>query len=242
MVNIVLTSSKADNIKEVKKKICKEFKTKDLGLLKYFLGIEVYQSKYEIVLSQKKYVLDLLKDIWIMGCRPADTHMDVNIKLCASFGEDVDIYKYHRLVGKLFYLTVTKHDILYIVSVVSQYIHIPQLTNWQALKRIFRYLKRAPEKGLLYQKNNHFNIEDFADADWVGSPNDRKSTSGYYTLVGGNLVTWRRASMELHCDNRASIHMASNSVADILTKPVTSKIQTTIYGKQVIYDILSIAA
>ncbi|XP_068644659.1 uncharacterized mitochondrial protein AtMg00810-like [Aristolochia californica] len=163
--DIVLTSSDANNIKELKEKICKEFKKKDLRLLKYFLGIDVFQSKHGIVLSQRKYVLDLLEDIWIIGYRPLATPMDANTKLCASSGEDVDIDKYKKLVGKLIYLTVTKLDISYAVGVVSQYMHKTQLTHWQALERILKYLKGSSGKGLLYKNHGHFNIEGFLHTD-----------------------------------------------------------------------------
>ena len=60
-----------------------------------------------------------------------------------------------------------------------------------AVIRILRYLKGNPGKGILFKKNNHLRVEGYTDADWAGSINDRRSTSGYFTFVGGNLVTWR---------------------------------------------------
>ncbi|XP_068666396.1 uncharacterized protein [Aristolochia californica] len=80
--DIVLTSSDAKSIKEVKEKICQKFKTKDLGLLKYFMGVEVFQFKNEIVLSQRKYVLDIFEDTRMMGNRLTDTPVDAIVKGC----------------------------------------------------------------------------------------------------------------------------------------------------------------
>jgi hypothetical protein len=60
-----------------------------------------------------------------------------------------------------------------------------------AVMRILSYLKGSPGKGVLFRKNGHFKIECYTDADWAGSTDDRCSTSGYFTFVGGNLVTWR---------------------------------------------------
>ena len=57
--------------------------------------------------------------------------------------------------------------------------------------RIIRYLKSSPGKGLMVSKNNHLKVEGYTDADWAGNISDRKSTSGYFMFVGGNLVTWR---------------------------------------------------
>ncbi|XP_068657844.1 uncharacterized mitochondrial protein AtMg00810-like [Aristolochia californica] len=97
--DIVLTGNDVKGIQEVKANICKEIKTKDLELLIYFLSIEIFQSKYGIILSQRKYVFDLLEDTWMMGCRPADTPMDSNTLLCSSSDKYVDVGKYQRLLA-----------------------------------------------------------------------------------------------------------------------------------------------
>jgi hypothetical protein len=67
----------------------------------------------------------------------------------------------------------------------------PSEAHMDAVIRIIRYLKYAPSRGLMFYKNNHLNVEGYTDADWAGSLSDRRSTSGYFTFVGGNLVTWR---------------------------------------------------
>ena len=69
--------------------------------------------------------------------------------------------------------------------------HCPSKDHMSAVTRILRYLKSSPGKGLMFSKNNHLNIEGYTDADWAGDILDRKSISGYFTFVGGNLVTWR---------------------------------------------------
>jgi hypothetical protein len=94
-------------------------------------------------------------------------------------------------VGKLIYLSHTRPDIAYAVSVVSQFMHNPSEEHMNAVIRILRYLKSSPGKGLMFSKNNRLDVEGYTDADWAGSILDRKSTSGYFTFVGGNLVTWR---------------------------------------------------
>jgi hypothetical protein len=94
-------------------------------------------------------------------------------------------------VGKLIYLSHTRPDISYVVSVVSQFMHYPSKDHMDAVVRILRYLKSAPGKGIMFSKNDHLDVEGYTDADWAGNLADRKSTSGYFTSVGGNLVTWR---------------------------------------------------
>lgn len=98
--------------------------------------------------------------------------------------------RYQRLVGRLIYLTITKPDIAYVVSVVSQFMHAPTTVYLDIVYRILRYLKHNPGAGLLYSRRSDLLIEGYTDADWAGSLTDRRSTSGYCTFVGGNLVTW----------------------------------------------------
>lgn len=95
------------------------------------------------------------------------------------------------MVGKLIYLTHTRPDIAFSVSVVSQFMHSPEEEHLEAVYRILRYLKRTPGKGLLFKKGGEIQVEAYTDADWAGSTIDRRSTSGMCTFVGGNLVTWR---------------------------------------------------
>lgn len=104
--------------------------------------------------------------------------------------EDQGIYR--RLVGKLIYLTVTRPDIAFAVSVVSQHMQTPLQTHLQAVRQILRYLKKAPGQGLVYRASSTTpSLIAFADADFAGSVDDRRSTSGYCTFFGGNLITWR---------------------------------------------------
>nr|CAD1833849.1 unnamed protein product [Ananas comosus var. bracteatus] len=169
-----------------------QFQTKDLGMLKYFLGIEVTRCKRGIFLSQKKYVLDLLAETGKLGAKPCSAPMAPNLQLTANDDELFeDPERYRRLVSKLNYLTVTRLDIAYSISVLSQFMFSPTVTHWEALGQILCYLKGAPGRGILYKNHGHSNIECFSDADWAGSKVDRRSTTGYCVFVGGNLVSWR---------------------------------------------------
>ncbi|XP_071699796.1 secreted RxLR effector protein 161-like [Rutidosis leptorrhynchoides] len=95
------------------------------------------------------------------------------------------------MVGKLFYLAHTRPDIAHAVRFVSQFIHQPQVHHMEAVMRIIRYLKKTADHGVVFKRNGHLNTQIYTDASWVGEKGDRKSTSGYFTLVGGNLVAWR---------------------------------------------------
>jgi hypothetical protein len=101
-----------------------------------------------------------------------------------------DINHFQRLIEKLIYLTVTRPDLAFVVSQISQFMHAPRTPHIEAINRILRYLKGSPGKGILMKRNNTNDICGYSDTDWVGSF-DRKSTTGFYTFVGGNLVTWK---------------------------------------------------
>ncbi|XP_020242905.1 uncharacterized protein LOC109821122 [Asparagus officinalis] len=103
----------------------------------------------------------------MLGCKPATTPIDQKFKLGAEAGEPVDRDRYQRLVGRLIYLSHTRPDISFAVSM------------------------SAPGKGLIFRKNGHVNIEGYCDSDWASCADDRRSTSGYCIFVGGNLVSWK---------------------------------------------------
>ena len=118
--DIVITSIDQNGIQKLKQHLFSHFQTKDLGKLKYFLGIEVAQSNSGVVISQRKYTFDILTDTSMLDCKLVDTLMDMNVKLVPSQGELLrDPRRYRRLVGKLNYLTITQPDISFPVSVVS---------------------------------------------------------------------------------------------------------------------------
>jgi hypothetical protein len=85
-----------------------DFEVKDLGHLKYFLGIEVARSRQGIVLSQRKYILDLLDETGMLGCRPVAIPIDLNHKSCVESGDHVNKESYQRLVGQLIYFVSYK--------------------------------------------------------------------------------------------------------------------------------------
>lgn len=133
-----------------------------------------------------------------MECKPAETPIVVNHDLQIVEGAKLaDKERYQRLVGKLIYLSHTRPDIAYAVSVVSQFMHRPQNDHLEAALRIVRYLKRTFDHGIMFKKNGHFEVHGYTDADWAGNPMDRRSTSGYFTFVGGNLVTWKSKKQKI---------------------------------------------
>ena len=78
--DIIVTGDDESEIENLKRKLQAEFKVKDLGGLKYFLGMEIARRQKGIFISQRKYTLDLLKETGKLGCRPAGTPLERNLK------------------------------------------------------------------------------------------------------------------------------------------------------------------
>ena len=190
--DMIVTGNDVGEMNNLKQCLLKEFDIKEPGRLKYFLGIEVAHSKQGIFISQQKYVLDLLREIGKLGCKPIDTPIEFNHGLCdAPKDLMVDRGSYHKLVGRLIYLMHTRPDITFNVGVVSRFMHNPKETHLRVVHRILQYLKGSPGRGVLFEKGESMILEAYTDADYAGSLDDRRSTSRYYTHLGGNLVTWR---------------------------------------------------
>ena len=99
--------------------------------------------------------------------------------------------RYQRLAGRLIYLSHTRPDIAYVISMISQFMHAPSEDHMTVVMRILSYLKGVPGKGLAFKRYGHMEVKGFTDADWARNLTDRRSTSSYFTFVAGNVFTWR---------------------------------------------------
>ena len=127
--DIVIPESDSKGISFLKFFLQSQLHTRDLGMLRYFLGIEVMRSKYEIFLSQRKYVLDLLSETRKLGVKSCSSPMVSGVHLTREGETFEDHERYIKLVGKLNYLTVTCPAIAHSVSIVSQYMSSPTIDH-----------------------------------------------------------------------------------------------------------------
>ena len=146
--DIVITGSDMASMSSLNSFLHDQFHTKDLGMLKYFLGVE-FMSNHGIFLSQRKSVLDLLSEIGKLRVKPCSSPMAQNLHLTRESKLFGDPKKYIRMVGKLNYLTITHPDIAHSVNVVSQRMSFLIVDHWVAVERILCYLKGTPRRGIL---------------------------------------------------------------------------------------------
>nr|GEZ47391.1 putative reverse transcriptase, RNA-dependent DNA polymerase, Gag-polypeptide of LTR copia-type [Tanacetum cinerariifolium] len=194
--DIVITGNDENKINKFKQFLSSKYQIKDLGLLKYFLGIEVIKQGDDIYLSQRKYCLELLHDFGLLSCKPVSIPMEANTVLPFKPSHDNpyldNITGYQKLICKLIYLTHTRPDISYFVHCLSQHMHSPLKSHLQSALNVLRYLKGSPEKGLKFSHNMLSNMfEGYADSDWAKCPKTRKSVLGYCVFYNENLISWK---------------------------------------------------
>ncbi|GJT30999.1 putative RNA-directed DNA polymerase [Tanacetum coccineum] len=164
--DVIMVGNDKDKIESTKNDLDKRFSIKDLGILKYFLGIEVTQTSKGMVLSQRKYTLDILEDCGFQGCHPSSFPIEPNLKLDKGKTEPkVDSSRYRRMVGRLLYLQATRPNITYVVNVLSQFVADPRQSHLEAAHRVLRYLKATPRQGVLLPNDGGYNLKAYCDSD-----------------------------------------------------------------------------
>lgn len=180
-------------ISEFKQQMSRTFSMSDLGLLSYYLGLEVKQKPGEITICQRAYAAKIVEQCGMTGCNPADTPMDQNSKLVPGKPNTArDITRFRSIVGSLRYLVNSRPDIAYSVGMVSRFMESPTNEHWAAIKRIVRYISGTSDYGCKYLNKPTTNLKllGYSDSDHAGDLEKRKSTSGVMFFLNGNVVTW----------------------------------------------------
>jgi hypothetical protein len=215
--DIVLTTSTTDLLQRTIVALQREFAMKDLGPLHHFLSIIAEHRLQGLFLHQRQYTIDILERAGISDCKPYSTLVDTQAKLSEDDGPSVaDATSYRSLTGTLQYLTFSRPDIAYAVQQVCLHMHTPREPHLTALKRILLYLCGSLDYGFLLRPSPTSELVVYNDADWVGCPDTRWSTSGYAVFLGANLVSWaaKRQPVVSRSSTEAEYRAVANSVAE----------------------------
>jgi hypothetical protein len=166
------------------------FEMSMMGVLTFFLGLQIKQAKEGTFISQTKYTHDILKKFGMDKTKPIKMPMATNDHLDLDLGgTSVDQKVYRFMIGSLLYLCASRPDIMLSVCMCARVQAAPKDCHLRAVKRTMRYLFLTPNLGLWYPKGSHFDLLRYLDADYAGCKVDRKSTSGTCQFLGRSLVS-----------------------------------------------------
>ncbi|XP_014491695.1 uncharacterized protein LOC106754209 [Vigna radiata var. radiata] len=190
--DIVLAGNSMEEINCIKGLLHKKFRIKNLGELKYFLGLEVARSKKGIHLCQRKYALDILEETGMQGCKPSSTPFlrDTNPLYRTDDYLD-DPGPYRRMIRKLLYLTNTRPDLCFSINLLSQFMKSPTTHHYKVIQHMLRYIKSTPSDGLFFAADSAMHLKAFSDSDWATCPSTRRSTTGFCVFLGSSLISWK---------------------------------------------------
>ncbi|KAK4381916.1 Retrovirus-related Pol polyprotein from transposon RE1 [Sesamum angolense] len=226
--DMLITGENEAEISCLRNDLSVRFEMKNLGEIGCFLGLEVKKTGHGFFISQRSYAKNLLDRFGMGESNGIATPMEPYLKLNKEEGQPLrDERKFRQLVGSLIYLTTTRPEIAFSVSVISQFMQSPRSSHLDAAKRILRYIKGSLDYGLLYKNSNDFKLKGFTDADWVGDASDRRSTSGYCFNIGSAVVSW--------CSKKQSTVALSSTEAEYMAATIAT--QECIWLKRLIGDI-----
>eukprot|EP00253_Pinus_taeda_P029848 PITA_29848 len=219
-VDDVIFTGNDDQLIKNFKSVMKEFEITDMGFLKYFLGIEVDQNEKGIFISQARYVNQVLSRFNMQECKAAITPTVMGLKLSREDNsKDFDPSLYKSIVGSLMYLTATRPDIMYAVSLISRFMERPKEANWQAAKRILRYVKGAISWA---SKKKSIVALSTAEAEYVAATTAACQTVWMRRMLRSLSQEQAKATV-IFCDNSSAIALSKNSVFHKRTKHIDTR-------------------
>ena len=162
----------------------------ELGLMRYFLGVKVTQTPAGNFICQKKYAQELLER-FKLDERTFGTPSELGLKLHKDIeGREVDNRHFKQIVGSLMYLSSTRPDIMYAVSMISRYMEHPTEKHLNAARMILRYVRGTFDLGVFYKEGDDLKMVGYTDSDYAGDIDDRKSTSRSIFMMSSGAICW----------------------------------------------------
>lgn len=194
-----------------------------------FIGIEIEKCKDYIFIHQTKYIEKMLQRFDMCDANPISIPADPHVTLEKSSEPETDkAVPFREAVGSLMYVAVvTRPDVMYALCTASRFLNSFNQTHWNAVKRVFKYLKETKRFGLCYRSNENSTIEGFSDADYANDPVTRRSTTGYVFMKNGGAVTW--------CSQRQPTVALSTTEAEFMAACCATK--EALWIRQLMCDI-----
>lgn len=217
--DIALTGSNTSLISDLLEALNKEFKMTDLGRFHYFLGLQAQFHSDGLFLNQEKYAEDLLQIAGMSDCSPVSTPLPVQLHRTPDETPLFPQPTYFRsLAGKLQNLTLTRPDLQFAVNYICQKMHAPTENDFQLLKRVLRYVRGTTSLGISFSSTTDSSAKAYSDSDWGGCPDTRRSTGGFCTFLGSNLISWSAQKQQSvsRSSTEAEYRTLSDTTAEIV--------------------------
>eukprot|EP00253_Pinus_taeda_P023664 PITA_23664 len=226
--DLIITSDATYQIDEIKEQMSQMFEMKHLGELRYYLGLEIRRDSGQTFLSQAKYVKVLLEKLRMDQCKPAPVPLKLTIKLQLEDGSKVaDATLYKQLVGSLIYLTTTRPDLAYAISVLSQFMSKLLESDWNAAKSVLRsiigYAFSLGSGVITWSSKKHNTVSlSSAKAEY------QSMCAATCEAIWLQRLLWdvreeHKVGTTIRCDNKSSIMLANNLVFQKNTKHINTQ-------------------
>ncbi|GJS99877.1 ribonuclease H-like domain, reverse transcriptase, RNA-dependent DNA polymerase [Tanacetum coccineum] len=189
--DLIITGTPKKEIDKFKDQMKEIFEMSDLGLLAYYLGIEVTQSGGDISIKQSAYARKILKEAGMLESNETVIPMDPGTRLTKNTeGTLVNSTEYRSLIGCLRYLLHTRPDLSYSVGLLSRFMQEPKEQHMKAIKQVLRYVKGTKDYGITYKHNGGNTIQGFSDSSYGVNTQEGKGTTGIIFYYGDSPISW----------------------------------------------------
>jgi Reverse transcriptase (RNA-dependent DNA polymerase) len=195
--DLLILSKELAKVNKIKDLLSKEFEMKDMGELKYFLGIQVHrdQAARTIHTSQAAYIDKVMHRFGMEDSKPATTPIATGTQLLKAVETDELVHqtRYQSMVGSQMYaMLCTRLDFAFAIQQTSQFSAAPTKIHEAVIKRGLRYLNGSRNEGITFSgsKDGKLRLEAYSDADWAGDKENRRSISGFVATMNGAAISW----------------------------------------------------
>ncbi|GJW85674.1 ribonuclease H-like domain, reverse transcriptase, RNA-dependent DNA polymerase [Tanacetum coccineum] len=189
--DLIITGAPKKEIDKFKAQMKEKFEMSDLGLLAYYLGIEVTQANGDISIKQSAYASKILKEAGMIDCNETLIPMDPGTRLTKiTEGTMVDSTEYRSIIGCLRYLLHTRPDLSYSVGLLSRFMQEPKEQHMKAIRQVLRYVKGTKDYGITYKHNGGNKIHGFSDSSYGVNTQEGKGTTGIIFYYGESPISW----------------------------------------------------
>ena len=209
MDDLVFTESDIEMFTEFKASMKREFDITDLGKMKFFLGVEVVWNDKGIYLSKKKHALEILERFGLENANSVCNPMVPGIKLMKNENrKQMDMTQYKQMVWSLMYLSVTRSNVMFVVSLVSRYMERSTNLHMQAIKRALRYVKGSVDLRIYYKKGAASDemFMAFSDSDYAGYQDDHR----FLCSIRSSCLEFEKATSGFPINNQGRVYICSS--------------------------------